>query len=313
MVESRALKGIRIGRPLVFKRYSIVVADRSSGAVRRFTVSLRPVAIGLVSGLLLTVLVIVGARHSTATAMAELERSNAELKVENVSYREATGELSSQITSLQGALDDLGARAAVDPAANRAMERLPAVVRSRAMGGGDAAFGAAISGAVAPDNPFGVLREVLGAIAHRLDSVRSGVERRQALAASTPSIWPVAGWLSSAYGNRRDPFTGGADFHPGLDISADHGDPVHATADGVVSSAGQNGSYGNLVVVDHGYGIITRYGHLSRFTVSDGQRVQRGDVIGHVGSTGRSTSPHLHYEILTNGALTNPLKLLARP
>lgn len=298
---------------MVFKRYSIIVADRTSGAVRRFTVSLRPVAAGVVSALLLTVLVVVGARQSTAAAIAELERSNAELKVENASYREATGELSSQIASLQGAVDQIGARAAVDPAANRALERLPAVVRSRAMGGGDAAFNAAISGAVASENPFAVLREILGALAHRLDSVRSGVERRQALAAATPSIWPVAGWLSSAYGTRRDPFTGGADFHPGLDISADHGDPVHATADGVVSSAGQNGSYGNLVVVDHGYGIITRYGHLSRFTVSEGERVRRGDVIGHVGSTGRSTSPHLHYEILTNGALTNPLKLLARP
>jgi murein DD-endopeptidase MepM/ murein hydrolase activator NlpD len=274
---------------------------------------MRPVAAGVLSALLLTVLVVVGARQSTATAMAELERSNAELKVENASYREATGELSSQIASLQGAVDEIGARAAVDPAANRALERQPPVVRSRAMGGGDAALSAAVSGAVAPDNPFAVLREILGALAHRLDSVRSGVERRQALAAATPSIWPVTGWLSSAYGNRRDPFTGGADFHPGLDISADHGDPVHATADGVVSSAGQNGSYGNLVVIDHGYGIITRYGHLSRFAVFEGQRVRRGDVIGHVGSTGRSTSPHLHYEILTNGALTNPLKLLTRP
>ncbi|MCA1562762.1 MAG: M23 family metallopeptidase [Acidobacteria bacterium] len=290
------------------------MADRTSGAVRRFTLSLRPVAVGVVSALLLTVLVVVGLRQSTAAAMAELARANARLHVENASYREATGELSSQIASLQGALDDLGARAAVDPAANLAMERLPAVVRSRAMGGGgDTAFSAAIAGAVAPDNPFGVLREILGAIANRLDTVRSGVERRQALAAATPSIWPVAGWLSSAYGTRRDPFTGSADFHPGLDISADHGEPVHATADGVVSSAGQNGAYGNLVVIDHSYGIITRYGHLSRFTVSGGQRVRRGDVIGHVGSTGRSTSPHLHYEILTNGTLTNPLKLLARP
>jgi murein DD-endopeptidase MepM/ murein hydrolase activator NlpD len=86
---------------------------------------------------------------------------------------------------------------------------------------------------------------------------------------------------------------------------------VHATADGTIISASMNGSYGNLVVIDHGYGITTRYGHLSRFAVSDGQQIHRGDVIGYVGSTGRSTSSHLHYEILVNGQLTNPMKLLA--
>jgi murein DD-endopeptidase MepM/ murein hydrolase activator NlpD len=145
----------------------------------------------------------------------------------------------------------------------------------------------------------------------RLNSVRRGVEKRQALAAATPSIWPVPGWLSSNYGTRRDPFTGENDFHPGLDISADYGQPVHATADGAIASAGVNGSYGNLGVIDHGYGITTRYGHLSRFAVSSGQAIHRGDVIGYVGSTGRSTSSHLHYEILVNGQLTNPMKLLA--
>jgi murein DD-endopeptidase MepM/ murein hydrolase activator NlpD len=148
-------------------------------------------------------------------------------------------------------------------------------------------------------------------MASRLDIMRSGVQRRQALAAATPSIWPVAGWLSSSYGNRRDPFTGGADFHPGLDISADYGQPVRATADGTVAVAGASGAYGNLVEIDHGYGIVTRYGHLSRFGSRTGQQVHRGDVIGYVGSTGRSTSAHLHYEILLNGKLTNPLKLLA--
>ena len=163
----------------------------------------------------------------------------------------------------------------------------------------------------APDNTFGALRDLLTVLENRLDIVRNGVERRQALAAATPSIWPVVGWLSSPYGSRRDPFTGGADFHPGLDISADYGVPVHAPADGIVASAGPSGTYGNLVVIDHGYGITTRYGHLSRFAAAPGDRVHRGDVIAYVGSTGRSTSSHLHYEILLNGQLTNPLKLLA--
>jgi murein DD-endopeptidase MepM/ murein hydrolase activator NlpD len=136
------------------------------------------------------------------------------------------------------------------------------------------------------------------------------VERRHALASATPSVWPVAGWLTSYFGNRKDPFTKDSDFHPGLDISADYGQPVLATADATVSSAAPNGAYGNMVILDHGYGIVTKYGHLSRFAVMGGQRVKRGDVIGYVGSTGRSTGAHLHYEIWMNGRLTNPMTLL---
>jgi murein DD-endopeptidase MepM/ murein hydrolase activator NlpD len=199
----------------------------------------------------------------------------------------------------------------VDPNAKAAMDKLPDLVKSRAMGGGLAATPTVLSNMLSPDMTFGMLSDLLGAMASRLDIMKTGVERRQELAAATPSIWPVSGSLSSPYGNRRDPFTGGADFHPGLDISADYGQPVRATADGTIAVAERSGSYGNLVEIDHGYGIVTRYGHLSRFRAAAGQPVHRGDVIGYVGSTGRSTSAHLHYEILLNGKLTNPLKLLA--
>jgi murein DD-endopeptidase MepM/ murein hydrolase activator NlpD len=298
---------------LVPRRYSIVLADRSTGVLHRFTISLWPTLTAVVCLFALPVLIGLGARWSARAAIAGLERSNVVLKMENASYREATGALASQISSLQATVDALGVRAAVDPAASLAMSKLPAIVKSRAMGGESAASlaGPVLGGAFgAPDNTFSVLRELLGALESSLDVVRNGVERRYALASATPSIWPVTGWLSSSYGFRRDPFTGGADFHPGLDISADHGEPVHATADGVVASAGANGNYGNLIVVEHGYGITTRYGHLSRFAAVSGQRVRRGDIVGYVGSTGRSTSAHLHYEILLNGQLTNPLKLL---
>ena len=163
-----------------------------------------------------------------------------------------------------------------------------------------------------PDTVFGVLSDLLGVINTRLESVRDSVERRHALAMATPSIWPVAGWLSSSFGTRKDPFSSGRDFHPGLDISADYGQPVLATGDAHVATAGMNGAYGNMVSLDHGFGIITKYGHLSRIVVSDGQQVKRGDLIGFVGSTGRSTGAHLHYEVWMNGRLTNPLTLLAR-
>jgi murein DD-endopeptidase MepM/ murein hydrolase activator NlpD len=274
----------------------------------------RPVLVAFGCLFALPVLIGFGARWSAYSDIAVLERSNAALRVENASYRGATGELAEEISSLQAAVSALSAQAAVDPAVSRAMEKLPAIVKSRAMGGGSArsVAGPAFSTAFgAPDNTLGVLRELLGVLESRLSLVRSGVQRRQALASATPSMWPVAGWLSSPFGARRDPFTGGADFHPGLDISADYGEPVHATADGVVASAAFSGNYGNLIVVEHGYGITTRYGHLSKFGTRTGQKVHRGDVLGYVGSTGRSTASHLHYEILVNGQLTNPLKLLS--
>ena len=113
-------------------------------------------------------------------------------------------------------------------------------------------------------------------------------------------------------GRRTDPMTGGADYHPGLDIAGDKGQAVFATADGVITHAGRQGAYGNLIVIDHGFGLQTRYGHLSGFQVRQGDRVQRGDMIGRLGATGRATGTHLHYEVLANGRLLNPLKLLTQ-
>jgi murein DD-endopeptidase MepM/ murein hydrolase activator NlpD len=252
-----------------------------------------------------------GARWSASATIADLESTNAALEIENATYRAATGELADQIASLQTAVDSLGERAAVDPNASRAMEKLPATIKSRAMGGmSTAATRAALTPMAPTDAALGVLSDLLGVLGSRLDSVRDSVERRHALASATPSVWPVAGWLTSYFGNRKDPFTKDSDFHPGLDISADYGQPVLATADATVSSAAPNGAYGNMVILDHGYGIVTKYGHLSRFAVMGGQRVKRGDVIGYVGSTGRSTGAHLHYEIWMNGRLTNPMTLL---
>ena len=266
----------------------------------------------LVFLLVLPVLIGLGARWSATARIADLESASAALQMENDSFREATGELAAQISSLQSTVEEIGGQSVVDPDTDRAMRRLPARVRERAMGGGSSSIAAPVlSGALGAPDGFGVLREILGVIEERLASVRTGVERRQALASATPSIWPITGWISSGFGNRRDPFTGALDFHPGLDIAGDTGQQVHAPADGIVTGAAYTGNYGNLVSIDHGFGLSTRYGHLSRFAVSAGQQVRRGQVIGYVGSTGRSTSPHLHYEVLVNGRLTNPLKLLS--
>jgi len=130
------------------------------------------------------------------------------------------------------------------------------------------------------------------------------------LLSSTPSIWPVRGYLSATFGNRLDPFTGRPDFHPGIDISTPIGTRVVAPADGIVLSCAQSGGYGNAIIIDHGYGVVSRYGHLDSYNVRPGQRVRRGDVIAFVGSTGRSTGPHLHYEVWVREQAQNPIHFI---
>lgn len=127
-----------------------------------------------------------------------------------------------------------------------------------------------------------------------------------------PSIWPTNGRLLSSFGARTDPFTGGSAFHAGVDISCPTGTQIKVAADGIVRSAQWSGAYGKLVVISHGSGLETYYAHLSSFEVIPGQEVRRGQVIARSGSTGRSSAPHLHYEVRQGGAPVNPYKYLAK-
>lgn len=131
-------------------------------------------------------------------------------------------------------------------------------------------------------------------------------KNQKSLLSSTPSIWPTRGWVTSGFGMRKSPFTGLNETHKGWDIGARMGSQIRTTADGVVVVAGRKSGYGKMVEIDHGYGISTRYGHNSKNLVEVGDRVKRGALIGMVGSTGRSTGPHLHYEVLLNGVPVNP-------
>ena len=131
---------------------------------------------------------------------------------------------------------------------------------------------------------------------------------REILVASTPSLMPVKGYPSDRFGMRNDPFTGERDFHPGIDISAPKGSKVLAAADGLVVYAGRRLGYGKLVSIEHKFGLVTRYGHLDRYTVKAGQRIKKGDIIGYVGSTGRATGSHLHYEVRLRNQPLNPIR-----
>ena len=132
------------------------------------------------------------------------------------------------------------------------------------------------------------------------------LENQKSILACTPSIWPAKGWPNDGFGYRKSPFTGKKEFHQGLDISARKGTPVIAPADGYISFVGKSNSFGNYITISHGYGFKTRYGHLSKTLVTKGQAVKRGEEIALIGSTGRSTGPHLHYEVHRNNVPVNP-------
>jgi murein DD-endopeptidase MepM/ murein hydrolase activator NlpD len=132
------------------------------------------------------------------------------------------------------------------------------------------------------------------------------LSERQSLMNATPSIRPVNGWFTSKFGYRLSPFSGLPMMHQGADIAASPGAPVYVPADGIVSYVGYDSGYGNLISIDHGYGVVTRYGHNSRVYVTVGQKVKRRDIIAAVGNTGRSTGPHLHYEVRVNGIPMDP-------
>jgi len=289
-----------------------LISDRS-GYLVAFTISFKRIALVVAVLVGFPLLVAIAARLSAAAEVAALRDAAHALEVENASYRAAALQLTGQITSLQETVTNLASQADLDPASAKALTRLPSIVQQRGQGG--AVNSVPVRDVVAaaiplPEDTFGVLSEVLRRLSDRLSVVETKVIRRTEIAAVTPTLWPAHGWLSGTFGRRADPFTGESEFHSGLDISADKGSPVYATADGTVVGAERHPGYGNLLTIDHSLGIQTRYGHLQDFAVKPGERVSRGQVVARVGSTGRSTAPHLHYEILVNGQAINPYKLL---
>ncbi len=145
----------------------------------------------------------------------------------------------------------------------------------------------------------------------RLSALENLLLDRKLSAAVTPSGWPVeGGWISSGFGVRADPFNGHQSQHEGVDIASNMGSPVHAVGDGVVSHSGERAGYGLLVEITHESGLVTRYAHTSAVLVKVGDRVQKGQSIALVGSSGRSTGPHLHFEVVRNGTAVNPMRYL---
>ncbi|MFY7929506.1 MAG: M23 family metallopeptidase [Oligoflexus sp.] len=144
----------------------------------------------------------------------------------------------------------------------------------------------------------------------RLQKLLSTLSQQRSLLASVPSVSPVDGWITSGFGTRISPFTGQRDLHLGVDIAAPIGTPIYAPADGVVIFSGSKDGFGNFIMIAHGYGVVSRYGHNAENLVQPGQRINRGEQIGTVGMSGRTTGPHLHYEVILNGNATDPRKFI---
>ena len=158
---------------------------------------------------------------------------------------------------------------------------------------------------------LGDLTTLAQEIASREQSLRelqTHLDKKTAVLAATPTILPTKGLVTAGFGYRKSPFTGKREFHEGMDIAALPGTPVVATADGIVRFAGPAASYGNVVFIDHGHGFATAYGHNSTIRVHARQRVRRGETIAYVGNTGRTTGPHVHYEVHLDGVASNPMK-----
>ena len=294
------------------KRYKIQFIDSEEDVTRTVRLSLRSLRLIAVGAGAAVAVLAVGAVLSIYTLMnGEMHASEtAQLREVNRIQQEQILQVSKRASALQQDLDSL----------RRAEDGLRAIV-----GAPPAAADETVQeGTVSPTGgeqhapTTADLSEALEMIEERLSTRRSSIDllaetmRREFPGAAsyasdsaphtTPSIWPAAGYVSSPYGLR----FGGTEFHQGIDIAADMGTPIVATADGIVTAAGWNGGYGNMVDVDHGGGIVTRYGHASALAVTVGQQVRRGEVIAYVGSTGRSTGPHVHYEVRVDGQPVNP-------
>ena len=235
--------------------------------------------------------------YQELTELRELRLGNAELKRQNLGYEVSVEHLNEQVGSLEDFVMKLSVMAG--------------------LGEGAASADGGVGGPAdlnPPVSAYGQVRDELDRMRGELTDLEEQsrvLERFYAentvMLASTPSIWPVRGYFSSTYGHRKDPFTGARAMHYGIDISTPAGRPVVATADGIVLYAARRGTYGNIVVIDHKFDIMTRYAHLSKFAVKAGTRVKRGDVIAYVGNTGRSRAPHLHYEVWIDDQTAHPL------
>jgi murein DD-endopeptidase MepM/ murein hydrolase activator NlpD len=275
-----------------FYAFIVSTTSRSRSYVRRVSIHKRWVKASAVVVMFLFCAAAYGVYGLTREAThLRVEEENNRLRMENERQRR-------QLQNLENRVD------AIEDASRRLSEMsgVPAEEQKEEGTSPHGAGGPALDAATA---------EALETRASRLEAVLLMYESALRERARIPSIWPVEGESTDSFGFRGNPFGGGgSEFHPGQDIAAPRGTPVFAPADGRVVEAGWKNGYGQTVVLDHGNGLFTRYGHLSKVEVTAGQELRRGAELGQVGSTGRSTGPHLHYEVRVGDLPVSPLYYL---
>lgn len=299
------------------RHYTVLIVPERSARVRRLQVPRTfLVRVGVALGAL-AVLAVAATTHyfSVVGQVAENEL----LRQENLALRGQVMLVQEKVASLSFALDrierfDQKLRAITslsDPERHLAM----GPVSSR-MPDADDRDSPSARALLELDNPkllHGKL-DSLSAQAARVETSLQELDQyfasQKALLASTPSVWPTRGWVTSDFGYRLDPYTGERVMHKGLDVATAHGTAVRAPADAVVIFSGTEGGYGKVLVLDHGYSVKTRYAHLAEVLVKPGEKIKRGHPLGSVGNTGRATGPHVHYEVRVNGIPENPHKFL---
>jgi murein DD-endopeptidase MepM/ murein hydrolase activator NlpD len=291
--------------------YTLIIVPNASSGLHKLQIPLT-VLYGICLLLLIGFFSVVGLGFSYAQMALktvdynQLRTENTTLKVENKNLEIATRQLNTKIEGLEQLSDRIQEMMLADTWNQRF-----GLVDNDGVGGSmeDYPTAAIIAGLTVRDN-IDVARDRTLGLEDHFRFVEQIAEVRAGKLLSTPSMWPVNGPIRSAYGRRRDPFTGETELHRALDIGALYGTLVRAPADGRVIYSRRRADYGNLIVIDHGGGITTRFGHLSRFEAFAGDQVEKGEVIGYVGNSGRSTGPHLHYEVRMNDRPLNPTNYL---
>ena len=281
-----------------------------SGQIRRYSVPRYWIRRASAAGVALSIVIValsvdyVRARHLLGE-LEYLREETSEQREQLAAYSEQVGEISEHLARVSQFDRKLRVITNLDPADPLPLPGIGGV-ENELLSAADLAGLTRESRHRRMSASFGKLAEAASAEAESLMAVITHLENQQARLAATPSITPTRGWITSAFGYRSSPFTGHREIHRGIDIAGRMGTPVIAPADGVVRYAKDRRALGKAISVSHGYGIETIYGHLSEFRVKPGQKIRRGQVIASMGNTGRSTGPHLHYQVEVNGKPVNP-------
>jgi murein DD-endopeptidase MepM/ murein hydrolase activator NlpD len=304
------------------KRYTFLYMPEGNGASREFFLpAWLLVAGGVVSAFLLIVLVLYGVGLYTGSSWLPTE---SELEYENKILRANLEQLNGKVIELRAELDNtLAVQNLVASAVN--LSPLDDDAYAAGVGGRGALLAAntevpglasyrqelAAGGGLSLDAELDLMLRQVRIQRQGFRAMLDTMQSREVIRDHIPSVRPVGiGWLSSRFGFRTDPFTKKKKYHKGLDFSVPTGTPVMATGDGVVAAVQQQRGFGRVIRVDHGNGVMTLYAHLDKAVVKKGARVQRGDVIAHSGNTGRSSAPHLHYEVRLSGRSVNPISYI---